>query len=138
MSELAWIRSFLAAVRRRSLLRSGLRAGGFAGATMVAAVLVLALTAAKVGPAGFWPVVTAAVLLAVIGVGVTGGVLRPAAALRRDRAVARVVGNAHPPLASDLVSAVELGADLDEIARRDDVSPALVRAFTATVAERAS
>ncbi len=137
MSELAWIRTFLASVRRRCLLESGLRAGGVAVAALAAALLILALAAARVGPASFWPAVTALVLVVGVLAGLVLGVIRPAATLRSDGAVARFVGRAHPPLASDLVSAVELGADFDRIAGQDRVSPALVHALAAQVMERA-
>ncbi len=76
---------------------------------MLVALLALALSAAAVGPAGFWPLLSV-VVLAALGVGALAfGLLRPARHLRGDRAAARLVARLHPAVASDLVSAVELG-----------------------------
>ena len=61
------------------------------------------------------------------------GVLIPARALRDDRAAARRTGALLPGVASDLLSAVELGGDPGEGAR-GAASPALVQAFRAQVA----
>ncbi|MDB4979499.1 MAG: hypothetical protein JWM82_251, partial [Myxococcales bacterium] len=85
MSESERIRSFLTAVRRRLLLKAALETAGFGAAALTLALLALGATAASVGPAGFWPPVTA-IALAVLVLGAIGaGVARPARALRDDR-----------------------------------------------------
>ncbi len=138
MNELERIRSVLIAMRRRTLLRAALQTAGFGLAAMLVALLALALSAAAVGPAGFWPLLSV-VVLAALGVGAFAfGVLRPARHLRGDRAAARLVSRLHPPVASDLVSAVELGQP-DEMPAAPDVetvgvSRALVRALQGSVA----
>src|SRR5215471_3457925 len=135
MSEIERIRGFLGAVRRRLLVRAAIETAGFGAAAIAVAVVALAMTAAAVGPAGFWPAVTT-VALALLALGaLTYGLLRPARALREDRAAAHRVGAMIPALASDLLSAVELG----EPARAGDtpatlVSPAMIRAFHGEVA----
>jgi hypothetical protein len=109
MNELQRIRVVLVAVRRRVLVRAAVQTAGFGLAAMLAALLALSASAAAVGPAGFWPVVTG-LLLAALGLAALGyGVLRPARTLRGDRAAARLVARLHPAVSSDLVSAVELG-----------------------------
>jgi hypothetical protein len=138
MNELERIRSVLIAMRRRTLLRAALQTTGFGLAAMLAALLALALSAAAVGPAGFWPLLSV-VVLAALGVGAFAfGLLRPARHLRGDRAAARLMSRLHPPVASDLVSAVELGQP-DELPAATDVetvgvSRALVRALQGSVA----
>jgi hypothetical protein len=109
----AGIREFLAAVRRRLLLRAGLQAAGYGAAGLLGVVTLLGLVAASVGPAGFWPVVTSVVLTAAALVALGYGLLRPARALRDDLTAARRTGLLIPDLASDLLSAVEL----DELTR---------------------
>jgi hypothetical protein len=138
MTELDRIRTFLAALRRRLVVRAVIETAGFGAAVAVAALLALAAAAAAVGPAGFWPTLTT-IALAALGLGaVAWGVLRPARLLRDDRAAARRAGVLVPPLASDLLSAIELGdlvTDADVVAGAGAlVSPALVRAFHADVA----
>lgn len=131
MNDLDGIRGFLAALRRRLLLRAGLETVGYGAAAMALAALVLALVAAAVGPAGFWPPTT--VLIAVVALAAAAAfVLRPARALRDNRATARrangLLGErAH--LASDLLSAVELAE-----APEGSVSPGLVGALQHDVA----
>ena len=88
------------------------RTAGYGGGALCAVLLLLALIAASIGPAAFWPGVTAGVL------GrrsrwsrwwsASGG---RRAQVRHDRAAARRAGVLIPELASDLLSAVEL-ADL--------------------------
>jgi hypothetical protein len=134
MEEVERIRQFLRAVRRRALLTAGLRAGGFTTAALLLALLVLALCAVRVGPATFWPSLTGGVLLVLTGAGLALGCLGPLRRLRSERGVARYVGTRHPPVASDLLSSVELslpaGAELPHGA-----SPAITRAFHGSVAE---
>lgn len=134
MSEIERIRHFLRAVRRRALIMAGLRAGSFTGVAILAVIVVLGLFAARVGPASFWPTVTIALLLLLTLGGLMLGWARPALRLRTEHAVARFVGQRHPPLASDLVSAVELA-----VAEGTPVphggSPGMTRAFHAAVAD---
>ena len=68
----------------------------------------MALCASHIGPAGFWPKVTATVLIILTLLGVCAGAFGPIRRLRSEVGVARFVGRRHPPLASDLLSAVEL------------------------------
>jgi hypothetical protein len=111
MEEIETIRRFLRAVRRRAAWEAGLRAGSVTTAAVLGAVLLLSLCAVRTGPATFWPSLTLVVLLVLTGVGLALGWLVPLRRLRSDGAVARLVGRRHPPLASDLLSAVELSID---------------------------
>jgi hypothetical protein len=131
MVEADAIRSFVAAVRRRLLLRSGLAAAGWGAAALGLGLGIMGLVAAAVGPAGFWPtftVVTVAILAAATFV---FGVVRPANELRSNHAAARRAGALAPALASDLLSAIELDA-VDPAT--SSASPRLVQAFRAQVA----
>ena len=131
MRERDEIHTFLAGVRRRLLLRSGLEAAGYGVAALGVGLLALALAATAVGPAGFWPGVTAGFTSVLLLVALAFGVLVPARALRGDRAAARRTGSLAPLLASDLLSAVELADAPDP---RAATSPALIRAFQRQVA----
>jgi hypothetical protein len=111
MSEIERIRDFLRAVRRRAYWEASLRTGGATLAGLLLALLVMALCASHTGPATFWPKVTATVLIFLTLLGVALGALGPFRRLRNERGVADFVGRRHPPLASDLVSAVELSAE---------------------------
>jgi hypothetical protein len=133
MSEIERIRSFLAAMRRRLLVRAAIETAGLGVAAMVVALLGLSVAAAAVGPAGFWPALTTGALLALALAALAAGVWRPAQKLRDERAAARRAGALVPPLASDLLSAVELGEPAGGDAAAI-VSPSLVRAFHADVA----
>ena len=128
------IGAFLAAVRRRLMLRAALRAAGYGIGILGAVALLLALTAASIGPAAFWPAVTASVLGGFVVVLLVTGVWRPARALRHDRAAARRAGVLLPGLASDLLSAVELAGPSPTDPRAAAVSEPLVRAFQDHVA----
>jgi hypothetical protein len=129
MTELQRIRAVLAAMRRRTLVRAAVQAAGFGLAAMSFAILALSASAAAVGPADYWPPLTALVLGA-LGLGSLGyGLVRPARGLRGDRAAARLVARLHPAVSSDLVSAIELGEKVDGA-----ISTALVRAFQDVVA----
>jgi hypothetical protein len=133
MRERDGIQDFLGAMRRRLLLRAGLRAAGYAAALLAIGLLALGLCAVAVGPADFWPTVSAG-LVVVLAIGALArGLVRPARALRGDRAAARQTGLLFPALASDLLSAVELAAAPVE-GDRTAISPALVRAFRQQVA----
>ena len=138
MNELQRIRSVLIAVRRRALLRAALQTAGFGLAAMLVALLALALSATAVGPAGFWPLLSVVVLAALAFGALAFGLVRPARQLRSDGAAARLVAQLHPAVASDLVSAVELGPPDDMPAETDaesaTVSRALVRALQGSVA----
>ena len=92
MSEMERIRSFLAAMRRRLLVRAAIETAGFGAAAMIVVLLGLSATAASVGPAGFWPSVTTGTLVVLLLAAVVVGVLRPARQLRGERAAARRAG----------------------------------------------
>jgi hypothetical protein len=121
------IQTFLATVRRRLLLRSGLEATGYGLGALGLGLLGLGLTATAVGPASFWPIVTGTFCVGLALAAVAFGVLLPARALRGDRAAARRTGALAPRLASDLLSAVEL-AEAPPDARLAG-SPTMIRAF---------
>ncbi len=108
MSEIQRIHLFLRAIRRRAHLETWLRVGGITLSVVLASLLVLALCATSVGPAHFWPSVTATVLLILTLGGVAFAAFGPARALRSERRLAQLVGRRHPAVASDLLSAVEL------------------------------
>jgi hypothetical protein len=132
MTDSERISSFLRQARSRALLETGIRVGGHAFAILAMTFLALALTAALVGPAVSWPYVAFGNIVAFVAGGLALGVIRPARVLDQSVAVARLVGKHRPPLASDLLSAVELqtmpGAEAE-------VSPEMTSAFCATVAE---
>src|SRR5437868_6272982 len=77
---------FLAVVRRRFALRGALKTCGYGVGALAAVLLLLALAAATMGPAAFWPTVTAGVLGAVVVVALVIGVWLPTRAVRHDRA----------------------------------------------------
>jgi hypothetical protein len=133
MRERDGIQDFLGAIRRRLLLRAGLRAAGYAAALLAIGLLALGLCATALGPADFWPSVTGG-LVALLAIGaLVRGLVRPARGLRGDRAAARQTGLLVPGLASDLLSAVELAAAPAE-GDRSEISAVLVRAFRRQVA----
>ena len=123
------ISAFLAAVRRRLMLRAALQAAGYGLGILGGVALLLALAAATIGPASFWPTVTAGVLGSFVVAALVAGVWRPARALRHDRAAARRTGQLLPGMASDLLSAVELAGPRPTDPRAAAVSAPLVRAF---------
>jgi hypothetical protein len=128
------IRGFLASVRRRLLVRAALKTAGYGVALLGATLLLLALLAATMGPAAFWPGVTTGVLGTVAVVALIAGLWRPARALRHDHAAARQAGDLLPALASDLLSAVEFANPGASDPRAIAVSPRLVSAFQDYVA----
>jgi hypothetical protein len=132
--SLQTIGGFLAAVRRRLLLRAAIATAGYGGAALAGALLLLAVAASTIGPASFWPAVTAIVLGAIALVALVAGIWRPARAMRHDRAAARHAGTLLPPMASDLLSAVELASPGPPDPRAAAVSARLVRAFQDYVA----
>ena len=127
-------------MRRRLLVRAAIETAGFGAALLAVCLLALAAAASAVGPAGFWPTVTAVTLAALALGAMVMGVLRPARQLRDDHAAARRAGTLVPPLASDLLSAIQLGDGVARVGTLADagagamVSPSLVRAFHADVA----
>jgi hypothetical protein len=133
MDEIETIRRFLRAVRRRAALEAALRAGSLTTAGVLAALLILALCAVHTGPATFWPTLTIGVLLVLTGAGLGVGWLWPLRRLRTDGEMARYVGRRHPPLASDLLSAVELRVPSGGLIPHGG-SPSIAGAFQAAVA----
>ncbi len=129
MSDIERVRHFLRLVRRRALLVLGLRAAGLTVVAMLAGTILLALLAAWRGPSHSWSVVTGLVLFAILFVGLVWGLGLPAHRLRSLRAVAVHAGRRHPPLASDLVSAIEL-----DDRQGAGASPEMLRAFFGVVA----
>ena len=134
----AELRSFLARVRARLRRHDGLRALFWGITALSGLALVLPLAAlALVGPRS-----TAFALLG--GAGLIGslvavaaivlGLLVPARRWRSDAAVARYVGTREPSVASDLLSAVELGGAASD--RRGAPSPELVAALVSATARR--
>ena len=136
MTDIERVRLFLRRVRRRALLMFGLRTAGFTAAVMLAAVLLLGLTASWIGPATSWSAVTLVVLLILMLSGLGLGWGLPARRLRSMRAIAAFAGQRHPPLASDLLSAVEL--DVGDEPPSLAGSPGMTRAFFGTVADAAA
>ena len=149
MAEADAIRGFVAAVRRRLLLRSGLAALGWGAAALAVGLMIMGLVAASVGPAGFWPTFTVVTIAILAAATLVFGVVRPANELRSNHAAARRAGVLAPALASDLLSAVELeDVDLTRFpsdglaganpalphAMRGLASPRLVQAFREQVA----
>jgi hypothetical protein len=132
MTDSERIQSFLRQARSRALLETGIRTAGHAFTILVFAFLVLALVAAAAGPAVSWPYVALGTIAACTAGGVALGFLRPARMLEQPAAVARLVGKRRPPLASDLLSAVELQSTSSTEA---ETSSGMVNAFLATVAE---
>jgi hypothetical protein len=141
MGEVERIRGFLAAVRRRLLVREGLAAAGWAATILGVLILALSLLAAAIGPAGFWPTLTGWATAGMLVGALAWGLARPAVRLRSDLAAARSAGAlmpgagpAPPPtMASDLVSIVELRSSARE-PRPDAISSRLVGAFEEQVA----
>jgi len=129
MSGVDPIRGFLAAVRRRLVLRTGLTTAGYGTALLGAALALLALAATATGPASFWPLVTASVLGTAAVAVLAWGFWLPSRALRMDRTAARRAGLLLPAMASDLLSAVELAELREPDPRAASVSAGLVQAF---------
>lgn len=128
------IAAFVGAVRRRLRLAQLWRAVGQGGGVALG-TLVLLLVGAGLWPLAAWR----PLLLLVSGAGLgVGGVLavRAAARWRKPEAVARHVGDEVPGVGDDLWSAVELERDLPRLDADPLLSPALVRAHRARVAER--
>ncbi|MCG5054613.1 MAG: DUF4175 domain-containing protein [Myxococcales bacterium] len=123
---------FLARARVRARAAAALRVFALAAALLVFVLLGLAWAAHRIGPAAYWPTVTTGVLLAVTLGAAFFGVFRPWRRLKSDTAIARLVGVRHPPLASDLLSAVQLEGLVSP--GEAPASQALVKAFRDQVA----
>ncbi len=132
MTDSERIHRFLEQARSRALAECAVRTGGYATAVLFALFFALAVIAALAGPAASWPYVTFGCIAACVAGGVALGYLRPARALEDPAAVARMVGEHRPPLASDLLSAVEIDASRTGGA---EASPEMAQAFCAAVAE---
>ena len=132
MTDRERLHSFLRRARGRALLETGIRAGAYAFAILILALLALALAAAMAGPAASWPYVALVTVAACVAGGTALGYLRPSRAFADPSALARMVGLRHPPLASDLLSAVELE---DAKTAGGPASEDMTRAFCATVVE---
>jgi predicted nucleic acid-binding Zn-ribbon protein len=132
MSEIERIRGFLRTVRRRAYWEAFLRVGGLTLTAMILALLIMSLCAAHIGPATFWPKVTLTVLIILTLLGASAAALGPWRRLRSERAVAAYVGRSHPPIASDLLSAVELA----RLPEQPGTSTSILGAFFGVVAAR--
>jgi hypothetical protein len=126
------IHAFLGRARGRALLEIGVRVAAHALSALLIVLLVLAVVAALAGPAASWPYVALTTIAMFVIGGAALGFVRPARVFAEPTALARLVGQRHPPLASDLLSAVELTA-----ARTGGAlaSPDMTQAFYAQVAE---
>lgn len=102
------IRTFLQQARSRALLEVGIRTGGHAGVWLAVVLLALALAALLAGPAVSWPYFAVGAIAACVAGGIALGFVYPSRALEPPTEIARLVGKRYPPLASDLLSAVEL------------------------------
>ncbi|HTE52063.1 MAG TPA: DUF4175 family protein [Kofleriaceae bacterium] len=137
MSSSPAIGAFLAGVRSRLRRRALARAGLYltSAAIFLAVAAPLAAVASGSGSAAAW--IAGLSALAVLVAAAASGLLTPRRRWRSDRAVAAYVGRRAPVVASDLLSAVELGAPGDPSRRaRGEFSPALVAALTRTTAAR--
>lgn len=132
MTDSERIHRFLDQARSRALVEGAVRTGGYTVAVLGGLFVVLAVVAALSGPAASWPYVAFGSIAACLAAGIALGYVRPARALEDPAAVARLVGKHHPPLASDLLSAVELEASQTAGAQ---ISPEMAQAFSAAVAD---
>ncbi len=133
--EFRTIQDFLGRVRGRARAEALARRLALVGLAVIFLLAAMALGAASTGPTALWPVLTTRVLPAVTVSVLLALVVIPWRRLRSDRAVAVLVGQRHPPVASDLLSAVELAAPspLTPATPGHDSSE-LVRAFHGAVA----
>jgi hypothetical protein len=135
--SLSSIRSFLDRVRGGLYRHDARRAGLWAISTILGAALVLPLlgqmmAANRPGALAVLWVGCLVVVLAIIA-GIVVGLVVPRRRFGADADVARWVGRRRPPLASDLLSCVELGGGPE---RRAPPSPALVGALHTATARR--
>jgi hypothetical protein len=135
LSAPAAIRTLLAEVRRRLRRQGAAQAALYLAAAAlflaVAAPLSAVATGAGRGVGGLTLVLGGGALLA----GLVGGLLIPARRWRSDRRVAAHVGRQVPPLASDLLSSVELDGARDA-SRRGTFSGELVDALVESTAQK--
>ena len=124
------ISAFLQQARSRALVEIGVRTVGYAVAALVMALVGLAAAALLPGPAVSWPYVALGAIAACVAGGIALGFVFPARALEHSSAVALLVGKHYPPLASDLLSAVELRSR--SVA---EASPEMIESFCTTVAD---
>jgi ribosomal protein S20 len=129
----ARIQQFLSQVRGVLRGRAALRAGLYCVAALSTLALVVPLSAllmaAHRGAVLGWSGLIAAGLIAF------AGLVRPWRRWRSQTAIARFVGSKQPPLASDLLSSVELGGQR-RVAGRGQGSADLVAALLAQTAAR--
>ena len=133
MGDLERLGRFLERVRKRALLENSVRVGALALIGLVAILFLLALWANLTGPAGYWPYLATFIILAALGIGGGLGFLWPAHRWRSHAELARLVGERHPALRGDLLSAIELGSPR----ALSPGSPNMGTAFRAEVLEKA-
>jgi hypothetical protein len=137
LNALERIRAFLDTVRRELWRRHAVRAALYAAAVLAGLAALLPLVALLGTPAQARSIGLAGLGLAALvaaGAVLAGGLL-PRRRWRSDRGVARFVGAHERAVASDLLSAVELGSGLGH-ASRGQVSRELTDAFLVQVAGR--
>ncbi|HUS67407.1 MAG TPA: hypothetical protein VMZ28_22880, partial [Kofleriaceae bacterium] len=134
MSAPAAIRTLLAEVRRRLRRLAAARAGLYLAGGLIFLAIAAPLLAAGGSGHGIG---VAAALLAGGGLlaALVGGLVLPARRWRSDRHVAAHVGRQVPPLASDLLSSVEL-VEAQGTVQRGAVSNELVDALVGSTAQR--
>jgi len=136
------IRSLLRRVRKRARWELALRRAFDGGLFVLFCGVALLAVALFVGPATFWPAVSATVLLSVTVSVFALTAVESWRRLRSDTFIASLVGRAHPEVSSDLRSALELTAPSPpaRVAGATSAPPthsaALVSEFVSTVAER--
>jgi len=136
VSAPAAIRALLTDVRRRLRLLAAAQAGLYLASAAIFLAVAAPLVAAGsgAGRSAAW-LLLFAVVGALVGA-VVGGVVAPAVRWRSDMRVASWVGRRVPKLASDLLSAVELGEGTRPQGERGAFSPALVGALVESTAQQ--
>ena len=124
---------FLARARKRARTLTALRIFALAAIGLAAVVFGMAWLALQTGPAAYWPTITTTVLLIGTLLAAFFGGLLPWSRLKTDSAVALLVGQKYPPLASDLLSAVQLARQVPAGSSED-----LVQALRNQVGDAAS
>jgi uncharacterized protein DUF4175/signal transduction histidine kinase-like protein len=128
------IAAFVGAVRRR-LRRAQLWRGVGVGGGFAGGALALLLVGAALVPGTAWRPLALLFGGGGLGAGIVFAV-KAAARWRRDESVARLVGERVPGIGDELWSAVELTRELPRLDAEPLLSPTLVRAHQARVAER--
>ena len=137
LSSLAILHGFLSEIRTGLRRRAGRLAvlGLALGVAALALLLPLLAVVVRPGPAASFAMLAAAGVLGALGLitAIVLGTISPGRRWQSDGAVARFVGTRRPPLASDLLSTVELAT-----ARSGPgaPSPALVGALTDATAAK--